>query len=207
MQASTTIWHVRPPVDGNPIVFFDITIGGTPVGRLKMELWADICPKTCENFRQFCTGEHRKNGVPQGYKDCKIHRIERDFIVQGGDFVRGDGTGVMSIYDGHFPDENFIAQHTGPGLLSMANSGKDQNGCQFFLTCSETPHLNGKHVVFGRVIEDGLRIVRKIEHVQTDREKKPRLAVAIAQCGEIDPGSHAQNWPDAKCRILQCVLH
>lgn len=98
---------------------------------------------------------------------------------------QGDGTGVMSIYDGHFPDENFIAQHTGPGLLSMANSGRDQNGCQFFMTCSETPHLNGKHVVFGRVIEDGLRIVRKIEHVQTDREKKPRLAVQIAQCGEM----------------------
>jgi peptidyl-prolyl isomerase H (cyclophilin H) len=99
--------------------------------------------------------------------------------------VQGDGTGVMSIYDGHFPDENFAAQHTGPGLLSMANSGKNQNGCQFFITCNATPHLDGKHVVFGRVLEDGLKIVRKIEHVSTDREKKPRMAVIISQCGEM----------------------
>lgn len=92
---------------------------------------------------------------------------------------------MMSIYEGHFPDENFDAQHTGPGLLSMANSGKNQNGCQFFITCNATPHLNGKHVVFGRVLDDGMKLVRKIEFVTTDREKKPRMPVIISQCGEM----------------------
>jgi peptidyl-prolyl isomerase H (cyclophilin H) len=105
--------------------------------------------------------------------------------MQDLDGLQGDGTGVMSIYDGHFPDENFIARHTGPGLLSMANSGRNQNGCQFFLTCAATPHLDGKHVVFGRVLEDGLKLVRKIEHISTDREKRPRIPVLIAQCGEM----------------------
>lgn len=91
----------------------------------------------------------------------------------------------MSIYEGHFPDENFDAQHSGPGLLSMANSGKNQNGCQFFITCNATPHLNGKHVVFGRVLDDGMKLVRKIEFVTCDREKKPRMPVIISQCGEM----------------------
>lgn len=91
----------------------------------------------------------------------------------------------MSIYDGHFPDENFTGRHTGPGVLSMANSGKNLNGCQWFITCTATPHLDGKHVVFGRVIEDGLKIVRKIEHVSLDPQKRPRIPVMIAQCGEM----------------------
>jgi peptidyl-prolyl isomerase H (cyclophilin H) len=91
----------------------------------------------------------------------------------------------MSIFDGHFSDENFIAKHTGPGLLSMANSGRNQNGCQFFFTCAATPHLDNKHVVFGRVVGEGLKVVRKIELVATDRDKKPRMPVVIAQCGEM----------------------
>lgn len=114
----------------NPVVFFDITIGGHPAGRIKMELFKDICPKTAENFRQFCTGEFRKSGLPIGYKKCTFHRVIKDFMIQGGDFVNGDGTGSMSIYGETFPDENFKLKHTGPGILSMANSGENTNGCQ-----------------------------------------------------------------------------
>ncbi|CAG8529104.1 882_t:CDS:2 [Ambispora gerdemannii] len=103
----------------NPIVFFDISIGGQPTGRMKMELFADVVPKTAENFRQLCTGEYRKNGTPQGYKGATFHRVIKDFMVQGGDFVKGDGTGLFSIYGEKFADENFTLKHTGPGLLSM----------------------------------------------------------------------------------------
>ncbi|CAG8537608.1 5118_t:CDS:2 [Paraglomus brasilianum] len=114
----------------NPIVFFDISIGGQPAGRMKMELFADVAPKTAENFRQFCTGEYKRNGVPQGYKGAQFHRVIHGFMVQGGDFVKGDGTGSMSIFGDRFPDENFDLKHTGSGLLSMANSGPNTNGCQ-----------------------------------------------------------------------------
>ncbi|XP_050946914.1 peptidyl-prolyl cis-trans isomerase CYP22 isoform X1 [Cucumis melo] len=123
-------WHVRPPNPKNPIVFFDVTIGTIPAGRIKMELFADIAPKTAENFRQFCTGEYRKAGLPVGYKGCQFHRVIKDFMIQAGDFVKGDGSGCVSIYGHKFEDENFVAKHTGPGLLSMANSGPGTNGCQ-----------------------------------------------------------------------------
>ncbi|XWS08266.1 hypothetical protein CRYUN_Cryun41cG0065200 [Craigia yunnanensis] len=112
-------WHVRPPNPKNPIVFFDITIGSIPAGRIKMELFADITPKTAENFRQLCTGEYRKAGLPVGYKGCQFHRVIKDFMIQAGDFLKGDGSGCTSIYGLKFEDENFIAKHTGPGLLSM----------------------------------------------------------------------------------------
>ncbi|KAI1309458.1 Peptidyl-prolyl cis-trans isomerase H [Halotydeus destructor] len=168
----------------NPVVFFDISIGSTEVGRLKMELFADVVPKTAENFRQFCTGEYRKDGVPIGYKNCTFHRIIKDFMIQGGDFVNADGTGIMSIFGGKFADENFTLKHDAPGLLSMANSGKDSNGCQFFMTCAKCDFLDGKHVVFGRVI-DGLLVMRKIENVPTGPNNKPKLPVVITQCGEM----------------------
>lgn len=168
----------------NPIVFFDITIGGQNAGRIKMELFADKVPKTAENFRQFCTGEYRRQGVPQGYKGCTFHRVIKDFMIQGGDFVNGDGTGAISIYGDRFEDENFDLKHTGPGLLSMANSGPNSNGCQFFITTAKASWLDGKHVVFGRVI-DGMLTVRKIENVPVGTDSRPKIPVIISECGEL----------------------
>lgn len=149
-----------------------------------LELFADVVPKTAENFRMFCTGEHRKDGVPLGFKGANFHRVIKDFMIQGGDFVNGDGTGVNSIYGGTFADENFVLKHDAPGLLSMANSGKDTNGCQFFVTCAKCNFLDNKHVVFGRVL-DGLLIMRKIENVPTGPNNKPKLPVMISQCGQM----------------------
>ncbi|WEW58532.1 Peptidyl-prolyl cis-trans isomerase H [Emydomyces testavorans] len=172
----------------NPIVFFDLTLGGEPLGRIKMELFANITPRTAENFRQFCTGESKDaRGRPQGYKGSKFHRV-------GGDFLNGDGTGRVCIYGtATFPDENFNLTHDGPGLLSMAmnwadsaerkNSGPNTNGSQFFITTVATPFLNNKHVVFGRVIE-GMEIVKMVENTRTSRDK-PNQDVVIAQCGEM----------------------
>ncbi|KAI9347284.1 peptidyl-prolyl cis-trans isomerase H [Obelidium mucronatum] len=169
----------------NPIVFFDVSIAGQPAGRIKMELFKDVVPKTAENFRQLCTGEYKRNGVPQGYKNCTFHRIIKDFMVQGGDFLKGDGTGSMCIYGGDtFPDENFTLKHSSPGLLSMANSGPNTNGCQFFITCAKTDFLDGKHIVFGRLI-DGLLTLRKIENVPTGPNNKPKVPVIITECGEM----------------------
>ncbi|CAL6401051.1 unnamed protein product [Bathycoccus prasinos] len=186
--STTASWHDRPISKQNPIVFFDISIGGTEVGRIKMELFADVVPKTAENFRQFCTGEtvDPRTKEPLGYKNVPFHRIIKDFMIQGGDFVKGDGTGCKSIYGSKFKDENFVAKHTGPGLLSMANAGKDGNGCQFFITCAKCEWLDDKHVVFGRVIGDGMLTLRKIEAVPVSGgANAPKLAVIISQCGEM----------------------
>jgi peptidyl-prolyl isomerase H (cyclophilin H) len=159
---------------------------GVSAGRVKIELFADVCPKTAENFRQFCTGEHRKSSLPIGYKECPFHRIIKGFMIQGGDFENMDGTGRYSIYGNSFSDENFVLRHTGPGLLSMANSGPNTNGCQFFITCAKTDHLDGKHVVFGKVIdEESMLVVRKIENVPCGQGNKPKLPVTIEQCGEL----------------------
>ncbi|XP_016419472.1 peptidyl-prolyl cis-trans isomerase H isoform X1 [Sinocyclocheilus rhinocerous] len=177
--------NVQPSNPNNPIVFFDVTVGGQEVGRMKIELFADIVPKTAENFRQFCTGEFKKDGVPVGYKGCTFHRVIKDFMIQGGDFVNGDGTGICSIYRGPFADENFRMKHSGPGLLSLANSGPGTNGCQFFITCTKCDWLDGKHVVFGKVV-DGLLVMRKIENVPTGPNNKPKLPIVIAQCGEMN---------------------
>ncbi|KAJ1992614.1 Peptidyl-prolyl cis-trans isomerase-like 1 [Dimargaris cristalligena] len=168
----------------NPVVFFDIAIGGQAAGRIKMELFADKVPKTAENFRQLCTGEFKVDGVPQGYKNCTFHRVIKDFMVQGGDFLNGDGTGRMSIYGDSFADENFEQKHTGPGLLSMANSGPNTNGCQFFITCAQCDFLDGKHVVFGKLV-DGLLTLRRIENVPTGPGNRPKLSVTITECGEM----------------------
>jgi len=129
---------------------------------------------------------HRRRGhEPQGYKGCAFHRVIKDFMIQGGDFLKGDGTGCLSIYGSKFEDESFALPHAGPGLLSMANSGPGSNGCQFFLTCARTEWLDGKHVVFGRVLGDSLLTLRKLENVATGPNNKPRLPCLIAQCGEL----------------------
>lgn len=149
-----------------------------------MELFSDIVPKTAENFRQLCTGEYRKNSQPMGYKNATFHRVVPNFMCQGGDFLNGDGTGSFSIYGANFRDENFQEKHTGPGLLSMANSGPHTNGCQFFITTAKCDFLDGKHVVFGKVV-DGMLTLRKIEAVPTGANNKPKLSVKITECGEM----------------------
>lgn len=170
----------------NPMCFFDIEIGNKDVGRISFELFADVTPKTAENFRQFCTGEYKIDGVPRGYKGCKFHRVVGDFMVQGGDIINGDGTGITSIYGGvKFADENFTLRHDAPGLLSMANANaKDTNGCQFFITCAKCDFLDNHNVVFGRVI-DGMLVLRKMENVPVGPGDKPRMPIIIANCGQL----------------------
>jgi len=166
---TTLVWnseipraHANATNPNNPVVFFDIAIGGHAAGRIVMELYADKTPRTAENFRQFCTGEMKKNGLPIGYKEAPFHRVIKDFMIQGGDFLKGDGTGVVSIYGGPFRDENFELKHTKPGLLSMANSGPNSNGCQFFITTNKCEWLDNKHVIFGAVIDGKHRISIKL---------------------------------------------
>jgi cyclophilin family peptidyl-prolyl cis-trans isomerase len=169
----------------NPRVFFDITIGGTAVGRIVMELRADVAPKTAENFRALCTGEKGMgtSGVPLHFKGSSFHRIIPQFMCQGGDFTRGNGTGGESIYGMKFADENFTLKHTTPGLLSMANAGPNTNGSQFFLTTVATPWLDGKHVVFGSVVE-GMDVVSAMEQVGS-RSGQTSEPVVIADCGQL----------------------
>mmetsp|Transcript_6880 Transcript_6880/g.7891 ORF Transcript_6880/g.7891 Transcript_6880/m.7891 type:complete len:495 (+) Transcript_6880:63-1547(+) len=174
------------PSKDNPCVFFDINHGEEKLGRIVMQLYQDITPRTAENFRCLCTGEKGdgKLGKPLHFKGCSFHRVIKDFMIQGGDFTAGNGTGGESIYGEKFADENFKVKHTKGGLLSMANSGPGTNGSQFFITSRETPHLDDKHVVFGEVIE-GLDIVKKIEDVEKGSGDKPVVDIAITDCGEV----------------------
>lgn len=167
-------------------VFFDITIGGQPAGRIVFKLYDDIVPKTAANFRSLCLGDkgNSSQGPPLHYKGSGFHRVIPDFMLQGGDFTHGNGRGGESIYGQKFADENFTYKHTKAGLLSMANAGKNTNGSQFFITTVPTPHLDGKHVVFGEVVE-GMNVVKAIEANPTDRGDKPLKAVVIANCGTV----------------------
>jgi peptidyl-prolyl isomerase D len=166
--------------------FMDISIGGKKPERVVFELYNDITPKTCENFKALCTGEKGKGqqGKPLHYKGSGFHRVIPKFMIQGGDFTAGNGSGGESIYGSRFEDENFIKKHDKPFLLSMANAGPGTNGSQFFITTVETPHLDNKHVVFGEVIS-GKGVVRKIENTKTATGDKPLLEVKIENCGVL----------------------
>jgi peptidylprolyl isomerase len=171
----------------NPVVFFEMTIDGKPAGRIEMELFADTCPKTVENFLQLCIGTTTsKAGTALAFKGSSFHRVIPDFMCQAGDFTRGDGRGGESIYGSKFADETFAGKagkHFGPGTLSMANAGPNTNGSQFFLCTAHTPHLDGKHVVFGQVVK-GYDVVKKIEAVGS-RSGQTSVKVTIADCGKV----------------------
>merc|ERR1711982_176417 len=173
---------------GNPTVFFDMTIGGQAAGRIEMELYADTVPKTAENFRALCTGEKGmgQSGKPLHYKGSTFHRVITNFMCQGGDFTRGNGTGGESIYGNKFEDESFAGKagkHIGFGCLSMANAGQNTNGSQFFICTTDTPWLDGKHVVFGKLVK-GDDVLRAVEAVGSGSGSTSK-PVVVADCGQL----------------------
>ncbi|TFK86702.1 hypothetical protein K466DRAFT_492335 [Polyporus arcularius HHB13444] len=190
-----------------PRVFFDVAIDNQPVGRIIFELFNDTAPKTCENFRALCTGEKGLSPIserPLYYKNSIIHRVIKGFMLQGGgefpshvlcwtlqDFTKRNGTGGESIYGGPFPDEDLSRPLDSEGLLCMANKGPNTNNSQFFITLRDCPHLNGKHVVFGRVIR-GYEVAERIAEVPTDEKDRPRAPVVITDSGELMLRAQAQ---------------
>ena len=170
----------------NSIVFFDLCVGESKSERVYFELFNNITPKTCENFRQLCTGEQIRNGKPIGYKNTHFHRIVKDFVVQGGDFIFGNGKGSYSIYGETFPDENFRVNHNKEGILSMANTGPNTNGCQFFITLGKCPWLDGKHVAFGQVLDsNSMNIIKRISKVDVQDLKFLLKLFSVDKCNYI----------------------
>ncbi|KAK0193625.1 cyclophilin-like domain-containing protein [Armillaria mellea] len=171
-----------------PRVFMDLAVDGHPLGRVIFELFSDTAPKTSENFRALCSGEKgvSSSGVPLYYKNSILHRCIKDFMIQGGDFTKRNGTGGESIYGSMFLDEDLTRPLDSEALLCMANRGPNTNGSQFFITLRECPHLNGKHVVFGKVIRGYDDVVKKIVDVPVDAKDRPTTPVTITSCGELE---------------------
>ena len=181
-------------MSANPRVFMDIEVDGKKTGHVVFELFANKVPKTAENFRKLCTGElgsqyqdskpsDKPTIKPLHYKGSSFHRIIPGFMAQGGDFTVGNGTGGLSIYGNKFADENFLVKHTEPYMLSMANAGPNTNGSQFFITFAPTPWLDGKHTVFGKVVE-GQDFVKGLEALGSN-DGKPKSSVVIKNCGQL----------------------
>ncbi|KAG8880979.1 hypothetical protein FRB97_000303 [Tulasnella sp. 331] len=189
-----------------PRVFFDFSIGDAPVSRVVFELFRDVVPKTCENFRALCTGElgvSKLSDVPLSYKGSTIHRSIANFMVQGGDFTRHNGKGGESIYGAPFEDEDLTQEIGSEGLLVMANKGPATNGSQWFVTLRPCPHLNGKHVVFGRVVF-GYETILRISQVPVDEKDRPLKPITVTHCGELElrkVAAKPANIPDLQAPV------